>query len=766
MFSSYRTGLVAALGTVLGAGAVLALVDGVHAGGGALALLALGGLWALLAVPLALVAGIVLGAGNATWGEGFLGRFFRRLRDDRAFDRDCAAALLAAGVAGAILAFGVSKLAMGLVANVERKPVGAQLLGVVTVVLVPVLALLGLPIYRGARYAALAVPRVGPLARSVVLVVGAAALVAAAGAFVVFERLDYQSLDLLGLILPALLPVVAIIVAVLAYGPLAGLRERIPRRGAVAAGAAVVAVLLPVVGLRGRPPEATVVAVTERSFVGPRMIAALRNHSDHDGDGYSAFFGGPDCDDDNIEVHPGAREIPGDGIDNNCVGGDAPIDPNDKPTPVERPDAGVGSGSGALAAPAPPSVRGGDNVLVIFVDTLRFDHLGVAGYRRAGASLTPHLDAFAKEAVVFKRAFSQAPNTPRSVPSFLSSRYPSQVKFDRVFQNYPSILDANDLLFEALHDAGLHTVGESSHFYFCDRVRYPDVCADFPKRMHSNALQGADEWDNREATDIPPSNHDSAGPRIVKKTLAKLDELAASKQKFALLVHLFEPHSTYMEHPGYKYVEHGTASLVEKYDYEIAFEDDLIGQILHQLDTSGLAATTTVVVMADHGEAFGVHSVYGQADFFHGDSLYAELTHVPLMFRVPGVAPCMADDVVQLLDMAPTIAALLGAKPPASWVGRSLVPAFACTPGALPPEPAFSELLPAPEWDHEAKAMVTADGKRHVYYRTSDSKWEIYDLDADPEERKNIADSDPAAKDLEQKLARWIEGPLAAGGGK
>ena len=762
MFSSYRSGLVAALGTVLGAGAILALVDVIHAGGGPLAI---PGLWALLALPLALATGLVLGAGNATWGDGFLGRFLRRLRADRDFDRNCAAALIAAGVVGAVLAFGVSKLAMGFVANVERKPVGAQLLGVVTVALVPILAVLSLPLYRGARYVALAVPANGPLSRVVVLVVGVAALVAAAGAFVVFRRLDYQSLDLLGLVLPALLPVVAIIVAALAYGPLGGLRERLPRRGVLAAGAAVIAVLVPAVGLSGRPSDATVAAVTERSFVGPRMIAALRNHSDHDGDGYSAFFGGPDCNDDNPEVHPGAREIAGDGIDNNCVGGDAPLDPNDKPTPVERPDAGVGSGGSAAAAPA-PTASGGDNVVIIFVDTLRFDHLGLAGYQRAGASLTPHLDAFAKQAVVFKRAFSQAPNTPRSVPSFLSSRYPSQVKFDKVFQNYPSILDANDLLFEALHDAGLHTVGESSHFYFCDHVRYPDVCADFPKRMHANALQGADDWDNSLATDIPPSNHDSAGPRIVKKTLAKLDDLAMKKQRFALLVHLFEPHSTYMEHPGYKYVEHGTASLVEKYDYEIAFEDDLIGQLLDQLDKSGLAATTTVVVMADHGEAFGAHSVYGQADFFHGDSLYTELTHVPLMFRVPGIKPCMADDVVQLIDMAPTITALLGAKPPASWVGRSLVPAFACTPGALTPKPAFSELLPAPEWDHEAKAMVTADGKRHVYYRTSDAKWEIYDLEADPEEKKNIADSDPAAKDLQQKLAQWIEGPLVAGGGK
>jgi arylsulfatase A-like enzyme len=506
-------------------------------------------------------------------------------------------------------------------------------------------------------------------------------------------------------------------------------------------------VLLPVIGLRGKPSSDTVARVTERSYVGGRLIPVLRKVFDHDHDGYSAFFGGPDCDDHNANIHPDAKDIPDNGIDENCVGGDA----HAQATPVE-----VDHGTTPK-----PTINAGQNVLVIFVDTLRFDHLGFAGYQRDGKSLTPRIDAFAKQSVVFKHAYSQAPNTPRSVPSFLTSRYPSQLLLDKVFKNYSTLLDDNDTLFEALKPAGFTTLGESSHFVFCD-----DTCDGVkntdgkPMRLHFT--QGADAWDNAEAKTIPESNHDIAGPRIAKKTLAKLDELGGNKKKFAMIVHLFEPHSTYMEHDGYPITTHGTASLVQKYDYEIAFEDGIVGQILDELDKTGLAQNTTVILISDHGEGFGVHP--GEAGFFHGMTLYNEVLHVPFIVRVPGGKSCTVDDVVQLVDLAPTIAGMFGVQAPTTWQGRSLVPALACE--KLPPKAAFAEMLPAPEWDHAGKSMITADGKKHVYWKTSDNQWEIYDLDKDPDERNNIANSDPDAKQLEQELAAWIEGPLAAGGGK
>jgi len=723
----WRDGVAAGVGAALVAGVLVALVDAASAGLGALpALLAL---WAGPALGLGVAAGLVVAGFRATFGHGALADAVRRVRGDRELDVALTGAVLASAVIAVLLVLFTGVAARALVVNVQRKGTGARLLGVAVVAAVPLFGLLGFPIFRAARRVAALVPPLGALPRVVVLFVAGFAAVLAIGLFVVFTQLDWQVLGIGGYLLILGLGVGTPLLLALAGGPLRGVRERIPARGALVAASAVVAVVLPAVVLRGVPAPSVRDAVVDRSMGGSKIVRVLRGFVDRDRDGQSPFFGGPDCNDGDARVFNGADEIRGDGIDQNCDGRDREAQTGT--------GAGTGTGTGTgTGATAPSAVARDANVLIVMIDTVRADRLGVAGYQRDGKSLTPRIDAFTQQAAWFTRAYSVASNTPRAMPAFMASRYASTIAVDKLFKNYP-VLDASNLmLFEVLHDAGYATFGFSSHFFF---------------RPERNFTQGFDAYDNEGALDIAPSNKDTAAPRIVPKVLAKLDELAKAKTKFAMWVHLFEPHSTYMEHEGCPITEHGTESLMHKYDCEIAFDDGYVGQIFDALETSGLAKNTIVVVLADHGEAFGVHTFAGQKMFFHGQTLYDELLRIPLAIRVPGAAPTRSDAVVSLLDIAPTILDAVGIAIPPSFQGRSLVPAIGGKP--LPPRPVYAELIPYPSWDHEGRVVISGDGRWKLFDRVSDGKKELYDLQADPDERTDRFAAEPQkAQELEDLL--------------
>ena len=481
----------------------------------------------------------------------------------------------------------------------------------------------------------------------------------------------------------------------------------------------------------------------EEGSLGLRLgLRIARAVTDGDGDGFSARFGGGDCDDHRADVFPGAEDVPGNGIDENCEGGDAqPIaDAGDEDAPpAGAPGSGKASASPPPAhdrSPAPGTSKAfKGNILIVTIDALRADRLGVAGYARpAGRSLTPNLDALAKRGAYFRRVWSQAPNTPRSFPSILTSQSPSAVKWDKPTVNYPLVLPSNHIFFEDLRAAGLAPIGIFSHFYFT---------AD---RGISRSFK---EWSNDGAGTIAESNKDSASPRIVPRVIARLKKAAASHERFVLWTHLFEPHSSYMPHKEFPSSgAGGVPGLMEKYDHEIAFVDLWVGKLLKALGDLGLADNTAVVVMADHGEAWGEHKAY-----FHGQDLFDEQLRIPLIVAIPGRPALVSNEPVAAVDLAPTLVDLVGAPIPRSFRGRSLLPLIDGQP--LPARPIYSELMPATAWPHHAVMMIDADKK--LIHRVSERRWELYDLTRDSGEKRNLAD-DPASHALFERMRGMLVG--------
>jgi arylsulfatase A-like enzyme len=689
-------------------------------------LVAIAGLFAIVGLAAGVALGLVANAWRAQFGPRSMQRLSRALADDPDAERNAVGAVIAAVTVAALTAAVVFAGALKLVAGVERKGVGALLLAVVVAVALPLIAVAALPAYRAGRRIASVVPRLGQIPKPVVLTIAGIIAVAAAGVGLVVTRLDWRALPL-GL--PISLVVLAVITTV-AYAALARAAERPRARLAIAvAGPACLLAGVGLVAFGLSPSAETARAITERGRGAPALIAIGRALRDGDGDGVSAFFAGPDCDDTNPAVHPKAPEIPGNGIDDNCLGGDRSVE--------SAPD----SATRTIDAGPTPALPTAKNLLLVVVDTLRADRLGAAGYRRDDQSLTPNLDALIEQSTYFTRVWAQAPNTPRSFPSMFTSRFPSQVAVDKSFSNYSIVEPENTTIFEVLSDAGIVTNGFSSHFYFTEE---------------RGIRQGFATYNNEGAKNIAGSNKDIASPRTVPLATARLAELGASGERFAMFVHLFEPHSTYLAHDEWPITTSGTDSLVQKYDYEIKFVDRWIGKLLEGLSEAGLADNTAVVIASDHGEAFGVHRFAGKRMFFHGQTLYDELLRVPLIIRVPGAEPRVVDDPAMLIDLAPTMADALGVDKPGSFVGRSVWPAVHGKP--IAERPVYAQLIPAPSWNHEAVMMVAASGADKVIYRISDGAWELYDLAGDPEERAERSGDDAARlAEMKDALGRFLE---------
>jgi choline-sulfatase len=363
------------------------------------------------------------------------------------------------------------------------------------------------------------------------------------------------------------------------------------------------------------------------------------------------------------------------------------------------------------------------NVILVTVDTLRWDAVGAYG----GPVPTPALDRLAAEGTVVTTALAPAPETGPSHATLFSGRH---ISTHGMQQNGP-VPFAMLPLADSFRSAGYNTAGiVSSH------VLRPSFGWD----------RGFDHFD----AGLRTRDRERGGPATSR---AAGEWLEQTEEPFFLFVHYFDPHMPYRRHP--KIVarmvgaqlnmdgRHGTpeeekywALATMKYQSEVLYFDEALDSLLRVLDARGLKDHTLVVLTADHGEGLGEHQWLG-----HTVHLYDEQIRVPLILRWPKnlEAGRRIETTLGLVDVAPTIADLVGIGLPPPIDGRSIAPALR---DGTEPEP----VAVVGSRRRLVELKVPAMGERHYvrtsrwkYIRGEDGPEELYDLIVDPLEMDNRA---------------------------
>lgn len=299
---------------------------------------------------------------------------------------------------------------------------------------------------------------------------------------------------------------------------------------------------------------------------------------------------------------------------------------------------------GPPPADRPAHVR---NLVLVSIDTLRADRLGVAGYP---LDVTPNLDRFARQGTMFTDAVTSATWTKPAHATMLTGTLPCVNDVDWGGPAINGPLPAGIVpLAERLRMAGWATAAFTEDAYVT-----PDVF--------------------QRGFDLFVANYESHVSGAVEETVAAATAWIRDnvQRPFFVFVHTYQVHHPYTPPEAYSAIAHtrpmpalpglpppakDAMADAAAYLAEIAFTDSVVGRLFDTIDTLGLRDDTVVVVTADHGEAFGEH---GRR--FHGTGLQREQLRVPLLVRAPGlVAPGRrVDDLVGLVDLTPTLLELLG----------------------------------------------------------------------------------------------------------
>jgi arylsulfatase A-like enzyme/Tfp pilus assembly protein PilF len=349
------------------------------------------------------------------------------------------------------------------------------------------------------------------------------------------------------------------------------------------------------------------------------------------------------------------------------------------------------------------------NLLVITLDTTRADRIGAYGYRDVE---TPTIDRLASEGVLFEQTMAAAPLTLPAHCSIFTSRFPPE---HGVRDNGGFFLSPQQLtLATYLKGKGFRT-GAVVAAYVLDG-----------KWGLSQGFETyVDDFDlSKQARGFGLGDVQRPGNEVVDRVLPWLEKVKG--QRFFAWLHFYDPHTPYAPPEPFKsrYAEHPYAG-------EIAFMDSQIARVIGFFERNGLLDRTVVAVIGDHGEGLNQHS-----EGTHGFFIYQSTARVPFIIRTPfeRLRGRRVSDPVRSVDLMPTVLDLMGVAPPKGIAGVSLAPLMTGDRKTLDLEAYAEALYPLHHFGwSELRAW------RAGRYKAIDApRPELYDLERDPHEERNI----------------------------
>lgn len=437
----------------------------------------------------------------------------------------------------------------------------------------------------------------------------------------------------------------------------------------------------------------------------------------------------------------------------------------------------------AWPLPAPPASA--PNVVLVTLDTVTANHMGIYGYSRAN---TPHLRELLKESTFYANCIAAAPLTLTSHASIFTGLYPQShgaYRATRFLTGRPLSPEIPTLA-EVLSGHGYHTMAVAANrFYLSDEFgtlrgfHFVDWFAPTVLVSPDRDYLLRNRIRNLLRFQMIPRDFDSteiAAETVNQRALHLLQQTRIDNVPFFLFLNYMDAHTPYLPpapfdelYPGrdigfdlqdYNAVAghvngknlpidpRAREHLISQYDGAIAYLDEKLGELIAYLKQIDQFDNTMIVITSDHGESFGDKNIVN-----HDTSVYQDEVHVPLIVKYPRqIRPDRVDALASHVDLMPTILSALGIKATAPMQGIDL------RAGAPADRVVVAEMHYSVSWDiprfHQIEWALYLGSQKMIY--SDKGMRELYDLAADPGERHNLYRSDaPLTALLRNRMVNW-----------